>query len=174
MIHLAGVQSRINAIRNRVQQMETNYQSGMDDWSRETRTSFSLRRNHIYDRYLQQLRREQARADQEIEQLQPLLREAQAQYNHARQQKRILERLREKRWQEYQHKLRKLEQKQSDEMNRRLHQDDSSLFESGKKPAPSRFELQEREIQREEREAEIQELIDREMSDKFGYGGYKK
>ncbi|MCB1140194.1 MAG: flagellar FliJ family protein [Leptospiraceae bacterium] len=119
MADLARVLEKANAFEEKKKRAAENYRHEVEDFSRRQREDFHLDLFQMYDRYLERLEAEQHQAGQELEAMRPALEAEQEKVREARRRKRALEILKERRKEDYDKQLRKLERKELEEINSR-------------------------------------------------------
>ncbi len=154
MAEMADVMQRVNEVRGIVEQSEQEYREEMERFSRSQGEDFSIDVYRTFDRYVNRLEDEKARAYERLEEMRPELEQMQAKLLEARREKRVVELLRERHLNRYKEELRRQERRELQELNQlrkevsRVSEDTPVVFESDDGSEERTEDLRTREAQR--------------------------
>lgn len=154
MAEMADVMQRVNEVRGIVEQSEQEYREEMERFSRSQGEDFSIDVYRTFDRYVNRLEDQKARAYERLEEMRPELEQMQAKLLEARREKRVVELLRERHLNRYKEELRRQERRELQELNQlrkevsRVSEDTPVVFESDDGSEERTEDLRTREAQR--------------------------
>lgn len=154
MAEMAEVMQRVNEVRGIVEQSEQEYREEMERFSRSQGEDFSIDVYRTFDRYVNRLEDQKARAYERLEEMRPELEQMQAKLLEARREKRVVELLRERHLNRYKEELRRQERRELQELNQlrkevsRVSEDTPVVFESDDGSEERTEDLRTREAQR--------------------------
>lgn len=116
---LGVIQNKINIAKNKVKELEIQYQQEMEKYTKYANMgSYSLF-YQSFERFLNRIEDLKKQTEIFIESLQPELEEKRKKLVEAQKNKKILEKLKEKRWNEYKKELMNFEKKELFELNQK-------------------------------------------------------
>ena len=137
MAEMAEITERVNNQRSIVERSEQEYRDGMEHFARSQGEAFSIDMYRIFNRYIDRLEGEKARAHDRLEEMRPELERMQAKLREARREKRVVELLRERHLNRYNEEVRRKERRELQELNQLrkevsgVSEDTSVVFDDG-------------------------------------------
>jgi flagellar export protein FliJ len=121
LMEVAKVQSKINTFLTSIDKLHKEFDLSQRVYYRESQKEFWVDGAKMFNRYIERLNDDEDFFRGKIKELQPLLKDAQKKFLKANAEKKVVERLKEKRWEEYQYKLKREMQAESNETNLNLY-----------------------------------------------------
>lgn len=137
MAEMADITERVNNQRGIVERSEQEYRDEMERFARSQGETFSIDMYRTFDRYIDRLEGEKARAHDRLEEMRPELERMQAKLLEARREKRVVELLRERHLNRYNEEVRREERRELQELNQLrkevsgVSEDTSVVFDDG-------------------------------------------
>ena len=137
MAEMADITERVNNQRGIVERSEQEYRDEMERFARSQGETFSIDMYRTFDRYIDRLEGEKARAHDRLEEMRPELERMQAKLLEARREKRVVELLRERHLNRYNEEVRREERRELQELNQlrkevsSVSEDTSVVFDDG-------------------------------------------
>lgn len=137
MAEMADITERVNNQRSIVERSEQEYRDEVERFARSQDEAFSIDIYRTFDRYIDRLEGEKARAHDRLEEMRPELERMQAKLLEARREKRVVELLRERHLNRYNEKVRREERRELQELNQlrkevsSVSKDTSVVFDDG-------------------------------------------
>jgi flagellar FliJ protein len=120
MQELGKVIEKMNQAKQKVKELEDQYNAEVKKFSEYSRMANYTLFYQSFERFLNRIENLKKQTEVYVQSLQPELEEKRQKLIEARKNKKILEILKEKRWEEYKNKLKKQETKELFELNQKL------------------------------------------------------
>jgi flagellar FliJ protein len=120
MQELGKVIEKMNQAKQKVKELEDQYNAEVKKFSEYSRMATYTLFYQSFERFLNRIENLKKQTEVYVQSLQPELEEKRQKLIEARKNKKILEILKEKRWEEYKNKLKKQETKELFELNQKL------------------------------------------------------